>query len=82
MWERSGLPEDDLDRAAEEVVRRFEVDESDARELVDVVAEALEEGGPAVEDAIWHVGEEEPTVSGVGFVEDVADHLGYDLGDR
>ncbi|MEU8632529.1 hypothetical protein AB0C38_10200 [Amycolatopsis sp. NPDC048633] len=69
----------DLDLAATSAAQRFDLDGSGARELVDIVATALTDGGDAVDDAAWEIQERDPGVDGEDFVEDVADSLGYDL---
>jgi hypothetical protein len=71
--------EHDLDHAATSAAQRFELDDSDARELVDIVATALSDGGDAIDDAAWYVQDRDPGVDGEDFVEDVAGNLGYDL---
>ncbi|MFD8493298.1 hypothetical protein [Amycolatopsis sp. NPDC059657] len=68
----------DLNDAASNAAEGFDLDDSEARELVDMVVEAIEEGGDAVDDAVWEVQEHDPRVSGEDFVEDVATSLGYD----
>jgi hypothetical protein len=74
MWH-----EDDLDYAAANAASRFDLDEEHARQLVDLVSGAFEEGGDAVDDAPWDVQDADTGVSGEDFVDDVADSLGYDL---
>jgi len=69
----------DLDVAAASAAQRFDLDDPGARELVDIVATALTEGGGAIEDAAWEIQDRDPGVDGEDFVEDVADSLGYDL---
>lgn len=71
--------ENDLDHAADSAALRFDLDQAQARELVDLVANAFTEGGDAVEDAAWDVQDREPGVTGEDFVDDVAENLGYDL---
>ncbi len=71
--------ENDLDHAATSAAQRFDLDQDQARELVDLVAGAFTEGGDAVEDAAWDVQDREPGVAGEDFVDDVAENLGYDL---
>jgi len=73
-------PEDMLDYAAGNAADRFDLDQDEARELVGMVSEALEEGGDAVDDVAWDVHQHDHSVPGEDFVEDVADSLGYDLG--
>jgi len=46
---------------------------------VDIVANALSDGGDVIDDAAWEVQDRDPGVDGEDFVEDVADSLGYDL---
>ncbi|EME51745.1 hypothetical protein H074_36219 [Amycolatopsis decaplanina DSM 44594] len=46
--------------------------------MVEMVVDALEEGGDAVGDAAWDVENEHPGVPGEDFVEDVAADLGYE----
>lgn len=76
MYEYS---DDDLDHAATCAAQRFDLDTPHARELVDLVAAALTEGGDAIEDAGWDVQDRDPGVVGEDFVDDVATNLGYDL---
>jgi hypothetical protein len=74
MWH-----EDDLDYAAANAASRFDLDHEHARELVDLVSGAFEDGGDAVDDAPWDVQDTDAAVSGEDFVDDVATSLGYDL---
>ncbi|MEV7038355.1 hypothetical protein [Amycolatopsis sp. NPDC051061] len=69
----------DLDQAATSAARRFDLDDVEARELVDIVATAPGDGGDAIDDAAWDVQDRDPDVDGEDFVEDVAGNLGYDL---
>ncbi|WP_284745980.1 hypothetical protein [Amycolatopsis sp. RTGN1] len=71
--------ENDLDHAATAAAQRFDLDQAQARALVDLVADAFTEGGDAVEDAAWDVQDRKPGVAGEDFVDDVAENLGYDL---
>jgi hypothetical protein len=70
--------DNDLDYAAANAARRFDLDDTDARELVEHVAGALEDGGDAIQDAAWDVQEQYPDVAGEDFVGDVAESLGYE----
>jgi hypothetical protein len=70
---------DELDQATASAAQRFDLDSPQARELVDIVATALSDGGDAIDDAAWEVQDRDPGVDGEDFVEDVADSLGYDL---
>ncbi|WP_312877627.1 hypothetical protein [Amycolatopsis echigonensis] len=74
MWS-----EEMLDYAAANAADRFDLDQDEARDMVGMVSEALEEGGDAVDDAAWDVHQHDTSVPGEDFVEDVADSLGYDL---
>jgi hypothetical protein len=71
--------DDELDQAAESAAQRFDLDTPHARELVDIVATALTEGGDAIDDAAWDVQDNDPGIAGEDFVDDVANNLGYDL---
>ncbi|MFB9923922.1 hypothetical protein ACFORO_08430 [Amycolatopsis halotolerans] len=73
-------PEDMLDYAAANAADRFDLDQDQARDLVGLVSEALEDGGDAVDDVAWDVHQQDDSLPGEDFVEDVADSLGYDLG--
>lgn len=68
----------DLDLAASNAAQRFDLDDDQARGLVEMVVDALEEGCDAVGDAAWDVENEHPGVAGEDFIEDVATDLGYD----
>ena len=70
--------EDDLDEAATNAARRFDIDDDQARDLVGLVAGALEEGGDAVDDAAWDIHQHYPDVPGEDFVDDIATALGYE----
>lgn len=70
--------EDELDEAVANAARRFDIDDDQARDLVGMVAGALEDGGEAIDDAAWGVQQHHPNVSGEDFVDDVATTLGYD----
>ena len=72
-------PEEMLDYAAANAADRFDLDQDEAREMVGMVSEALEEGGDAIEDAAWDLHQHDNSVPGEDFVEDVSDSLGYDL---
>ncbi|NBH06038.1 hypothetical protein [Amycolatopsis sp. SID8362] len=69
----------ELDQAAATAARRFDLDDPEARELVDLVATAFSDGGDAISDAAWDVQDRDPGIDGDDFVDDVADSLGYDL---
>lgn len=71
--------EGELDYAAASAAQRFDLDLPEAREMVDVVAGALGDGGDAIDDAAWTVQDRDPGVDGSDFVDDVANSLGYDL---
>lgn len=68
----------DLEQAASNAAQRFDLDDDQARGLVEMVVDALEEGGDAVGDAAWDVENEHPGVPGEDFIEDVAADLGYE----
>ena len=76
MYEYS---DDELDQAAMSAAQRFDLDTPHARELVDIVATALTEGGDAIDDAAWDIQAGDPDVAGEDFVDDVAANLGYEL---
>jgi hypothetical protein len=68
----------DLDQAATNVARHYNIDDLQAHELVETVAEALEEGGDTIGDVAWDVQQQYPDVAGEDVVDDVAECLGYD----
>ncbi|MGC7096732.1 hypothetical protein ACPZ19_18825 [Amycolatopsis lurida] len=78
MHDNPWLHEEDLDDAAAQVARRFDLDDDHARDLVGVIANALEDSQDAIDDATWHVDDELADIAGEDFVEDVATTLGYD----
>jgi hypothetical protein len=71
--------DDDLDYAAGCAAQHYDLDRDEAREMVDLVAGALGDGGDAVDDAAWEVQGRNARIDGPDFVEDVATNLGYDL---
>ena len=71
--------EDDLDNAAACAAQRYDLDQDEARGLVDLVAGAIGDGGDAIDDAAWDVQDRDARIDGQDFVEDVATNLGYDF---
>ncbi|MGW5715291.1 hypothetical protein ACWEVP_03930 [Amycolatopsis sp. NPDC003865] len=71
--------EDDLDNAAAYAAQGYDLDQDEARSLVDLVAGALGDGGDAIDDAAWDVQNRDARIDGQNFVEDVATNLGYDF---
>jgi hypothetical protein len=71
--------EDDLDNAAACAAQGYDLDQDEARSLVDLVAGALGDGGDAIDDAAWDVQNRDARIDGQNFVEDVATNLGYDF---
>ncbi|SEF37149.1 hypothetical protein SAMN05421837_112262 [Amycolatopsis pretoriensis] len=71
--------EDDLGNAATCAAQSYDLDQDEARSLVDLVAGALADGGDAIDDAAWDVQDRDARIDGQDFVEDVATNLGYDF---
>ena len=71
--------DNDLDHAATCAAQRYDLDVDEAREMVDLVAGALGDGGDAIDDAAWEVQDRDGSIDGQDFVEDVATNLGYGL---
>lgn len=66
----------EADNAAADVADTYDLDDGQARDLVDVVAEAIEDGRS--EDAMWEVQDRDPSLDAEAFTQDVTGHLGYD----
>lgn len=71
--------DDDLDYAAGRAAQHYDLDRDEAREMVNLVAGALGDGGDAIDDAAWDVQDRDARIDGQNFVEDVATNLGYDF---
>ncbi|ADJ49001.1 hypothetical protein AMES_7175 [Amycolatopsis mediterranei S699] len=71
--------EDDLGNAAARAAQSYDLDQDEARNLVELVAGALGDGGDAIDDAVWDVQDRDARIDGQDFVEDVATNLGYDF---
>lgn len=74
------VSDDEVDQAAAETAETYNLEYGEARDLVDTVVDAIEDGRP--DDAAWDVQEQMSGMDAEMFAHDVADHLGYNPDDQ